>query len=74
VYVGRDFPQLTMTPLQQWELNELLYFHHAMSQLAACLNTEGVSLHAKIIRELESRGPLGGDSGGWDHSSTTVYD
>jgi hypothetical protein len=74
VYVGRDFPELTMTPLKQWDLNELLYFHHAMSQLAAYLNTEGVSLLAKIIRELESRGPVGGDAGGWDHQSAPIYD
>jgi hypothetical protein len=45
-----------------------------MSQLSAYLNTEGVSLHAKIIRELESRGPVGGDTGGWDHESSPIYD
>nr|WP_239565290.1 hypothetical protein [Brevibacillus fulvus] len=63
-----------MTPVDQWELHELLYFHHAMSELAAYLNTEGVSIHSKIIHELEARGPIGQDSGGWDHSSTVIYD
>jgi hypothetical protein len=74
MYVGREFSQLTMTPIEQWQLNELLYFHHAMSELAAYLNAEGVSIHSKIIHELESRGPVGGDSGGWDHSSGFIYD
>lgn len=73
MYIGRDFQELTMTQLPKWELNELLYFHHAMSELAAYLNSEGVSLHSKIIHELESRGPLG-DKGAWDHSSAPLYD
>ncbi|USG64744.1 hypothetical protein NDK47_21855 [Brevibacillus ruminantium] len=74
MYIGRDFPQLTMISLDEWDLNELLFYHHAMSQLAAYLNAEGASLHAKMIQELESRGPIGDDSGGWDHSSTPIYD
>lgn len=73
MYIGRDFQELTMTQLHKWELNELLYFHHAMSELAAYLNTEGVSLHSKIIHELEARGPFT-DKGGWDHSSAPIYD
>lgn len=74
MYIGRELSELTMTPIDHWQLNELTYFHHAMSELAAYLNVEGVSLHSKIIHELESRGPIGGDSGGWDHSSTVIYD
>jgi len=74
VYIGRELSELTMTPVKQWELNELLYFHHAMSEMAAYLNAEGVSLHSKVIHELEARGPIGGDRGGWDHSSMPVYD
>ncbi|WP_126425352.1 hypothetical protein [Brevibacillus marinus] len=73
MYIGREFSELAMTPVDQWELNELLYFHHAMSELAAYLNAEGVSIHSKIIHELESRGPIG-DRGGWDHSSVPVFD
>ncbi|UFJ41278.1 hypothetical protein LOK74_01625 [Brevibacillus humidisoli] len=73
MYVGREFSELTMTPVEHWELNELLYFHHAMSELAAYLNAEGVSIHSKIIHELESRGPIG-DRGGWDHASVPVFD
>lgn len=74
MYIGRDLSELTMTSLNDWELNELLYYHHSMSQLAAYLNAEGTSMHAKIIKELESRGPVGGDGGGWDHSSAPIYD
>ncbi|MGQ7278199.1 hypothetical protein ACT91Q_09510 [Brevibacillus thermoruber] len=74
MFIGRELSELTMTPLSRWELNELLYYHHAMSQLAAYLNAEGSSLHARIVRELESRGPVGGDGGGWDHASSPIYD
>jgi hypothetical protein len=74
MYIGREFSELTMTPIDQWQLNELLYFHHAMSELAAYLNAEGVSIHSKIIHEIESRGPIGADGGGWDRSSAPIYD
>lgn len=73
MYVGREFPELTMTPIDEWQMNELLYFHNAMSELAAYLNAEGVSFHMKIIHELEARGPIG-DTGGWDRPSTPIYD
>ncbi|QRG68513.1 hypothetical protein [Brevibacillus choshinensis] len=74
MYIGRELSELTMLPLDRWELNELMYHHHIFSQLAAYLSTEGASLHVKVIRELESRGPVGGDKGGWDHSSAPIYD
>lgn len=74
MYIGRDLAELTMTRMDDWETSELLYYHHAFSQLAAYLSAEGASLHVKIIRELESRGPVGGDAGGWDHSSSPIYD
>ncbi|HBZ80697.1 MULTISPECIES: hypothetical protein [Brevibacillus] len=74
MYIGRDLSELTMVPLSQWEINELLYFHDTFSQLAAYLSAEGASLHVKVIRELESRGPVGGDSGAWDHASKPIYD
>ncbi|GIO10035.1 hypothetical protein J31TS6_60630 [Brevibacillus reuszeri] len=74
MYIGRDLSELTLEPMGRWELNELLYHQHIFSQLALYLSTEGASLHVKIIRELESRGPTHGDSGGWDHSSTPIYD
>lgn len=74
MYIGRDLSELTMVPLAQWELNELLHYHDLFSQLAPYLSAEGASLHVKVIRELESRGPVGGDSGGWDHASKPIYD
>ena len=73
MYIGRDFQELTMVSVNQWEIHELLYFHHAMSELAAYLNAEGVSIHSKVIHELEERGPIT-DGGSWDHSSTPIYD
>jgi len=74
MYIGRDFSELTMTRIADWELNELLYFHHAMSQLASYLNAEGVSFHNKIIGELEKRGPIGNDQAEYDHPSSPIYD
>ncbi|MED1725467.1 hypothetical protein [Brevibacillus parabrevis] len=74
MYIGRDLSELTMVPPSQWEINELLYFHDTFSQLAAYLSAEGASLHVKVIRELESRGPVSGDGGAWDHASKPIYD
>ncbi|MGK5511682.1 hypothetical protein [Brevibacillus formosus] len=74
MYIGRELSELTMVPLADWEMNELLYYHHSFSQLAAYLSAEGASLHVKVIHELESRGPVNGDSGAWDHSSSPIYD
>lgn len=73
MYIGRDFQELTMVSVNDWEIHELLYFHHAMSELAAYLNAEGVSIHSRIIHELEERGPIA-DRGAWDHSSAPIYD
>lgn len=74
MYIGRELDELTMMSIDRWETTELLYYHHIFSQLAPYLSAEGASLHVKVIRELESRGPVGGDRGGWDHSSTPIYD
>lgn len=74
MYIGRDLSELTMMSMKDWETTELLYFHHVCSQLAPYLSAEGASLHTKMIRELEDRGPVGGDSGGWDHSSAPIFD
>lgn len=73
MYVGRELSELTQIPVDQWELTELLYFQNTMSELATFLTNEGVSLHMKIIHELEARGPIG-DSGGWDRPSIPVYE
>jgi len=73
MYIGRELPELTMMSMKNWEITELLYYHHVFSQLAPYLSAEGASLHTKVIRELEDRGPVG-DSGGWDRSSAPIFD
>lgn len=74
MYVGRPMEQLEDVPLSGWEMKELAYFHHIMSQLIPFLNQEGVAVHNGIIKEIERRGGLPRDRGAWDHSSHTIYD
>ncbi|MBN6187901.1 hypothetical protein JQN58_13445 [Aneurinibacillus sp. BA2021] len=74
MYVGRRLDELNDVPLGQWEIRELLYHHTMMSEAAAFLNAQGVSYHHKIIEEIEKRGGIPGDRGGWDHSSRIIYD
>ncbi|MFT9848704.1 hypothetical protein [Aneurinibacillus sp. REN35] len=74
MYVGRRLDELSDVPLAQWKIEELLYYHNMMSETAAFLNTQGVSYHHKIIEEIDNRGGIPGDGGGWDHSSRVIYD
>lgn len=74
MYVDRSFPELNDTPLNQWEMKELAYYHDQLSQLADVLNEQGRSIHQKIIEEITNRGGLPRDEGGWDHPSQIIYD
>ncbi|MBO8173381.1 MAG: hypothetical protein H0Z33_16055 [Bacillaceae bacterium] len=74
MYVGRELEELEDVALSDWELKELAYYHHTMSQLVPFLNQEGVAFHNSIIKEIERRGGLKGDRGAWDHSSQIIYD
>jgi hypothetical protein len=74
MYVGRKFDELTNVPLDKWEMKELLYHHDMMNELVQFLNVQGTSYHHRIIEEIESRGGVSGDQGGWDHSSRVIYD
>lgn len=73
MYVGRDLPELTMTPKTDWRDSELAFFHENMKQLAAYLNAEGVSMHSQIIKEIERRGGLHRDAD-WTHGTRVYYD
>lgn len=58
MYLGRDLSELNMTPISDWEMEELSYHHYMMSQMSPLLNTQGASLHKEVIREIERRGGL----------------
>jgi len=74
MFVGRELTDLNDTSMQKWDMKELAYYHHTMSQMADMLNQQGVSLHHKIIDEITKRGGIPKDSGAWDHSSQIIYD
>lgn len=54
----RDMTELSMMPRINWSDEELAFFHHSLQQISPYLNTEGVTIHREIIREIESRGGL----------------
>jgi hypothetical protein len=47
-----------MTPLAEWDLEELSYHHFIMSQMSPYMNQQGTSLHRQLIKEIEKRGGL----------------
>lgn len=55
MYVGRDLLELSSIQTDVWSNQELHYYHEQMTQLAPYLNNEGVTIHQKIIHEMESR-------------------
>lgn len=55
MYVGRDMTELSMMPKSKWNNSELAYFHHSLQQIAPYLNSEGVTIHREIIKEIEKR-------------------
>lgn len=74
MYIGRSMDELVQVPLHEWEIHELAFFHHVMSQLVMVMNQQGVSLLHRIIDEMKRRNALAHDSGGWDHASRIIYD
>lgn len=58
MYEGRNMAELGKVPLSDWNLDELAFYHHVMSQLVHFLNHEGVAVHNDIIKEIERRGGL----------------
>ena len=74
MYVGRILTKLNDIPMEQWDIKELAYYHKAMGEMSDFLNSQGVSIHQKIINEIKSRGGLPHDAGAWDHSSEIIYD
>ncbi|MBA4495464.1 cytosolic protein [Paenactinomyces guangxiensis] len=58
MYTGRDLEELSMIPLSKWEIDELSYYHFVMAQMSPLMNQQGISLHHKLIKEIERRGGL----------------
>lgn len=58
MFNGRDMTELTMKSMNDWNVDELKFYHHAFQQIAPYLNSEGVTIHRDIIREIEKRGGL----------------
>ncbi|TLS35706.1 hypothetical protein [Pseudalkalibacillus caeni] len=54
----RDITELTMIPKNEWQDQELAFYHSNLKQMAAYLNSEGVSMHHEIIKEIENRGGM----------------
>ncbi|SFD05444.1 hypothetical protein SAMN04488168_1167 [Bacillus sp. 491mf] len=74
MYVGRDMTELSMTPKDQWNQEELAYFHHSLQQMMPYLNVEGQTVYKEIVKEIESRGGLQKNEASWTHSTNISYD
>ncbi|MCM3217931.1 hypothetical protein ABER75_09735 [Niallia taxi] len=74
MYVGRDMTELAMIDKGEWKDSELAYFHHSLQQMAQYLNVEGVSIHNKIIEEIENRGGLQRNEATWTNGTEVSYD
>jgi hypothetical protein len=69
VYTGRNLEELSMTPLTDWNLDELSYHHFIMAQMSPYLNQQGASLHRQVIKEIENRG-----NQTWNSQTPNIYD
>ncbi|MEH7462822.1 hypothetical protein V7166_12290 [Bacillus thuringiensis] len=74
MYVGRDMTELSMTPKDQWNQEELAYFHHSLQQMMPYLNVEGQTIYKEIIKEIEARGGLQRQQADWMHSTEIPHD
>jgi hypothetical protein len=74
MYVGRDMTELSMIPKNDWKNEELAFFHHSLQQIMPYLNSEGVTIHREIIKEIEERGGLHRNEADWTHGTRISYD
>lgn len=58
LYNGRDMTELSMMSIENWENDELAYFHHSLQQIMPYLNVEGQSIYREITEEIQRRGGL----------------
>ncbi|HJV17373.1 MAG TPA: hypothetical protein VJ558_01635 [Bacillales bacterium] len=74
MYVGRDMSELSMMPKTEWNNGELAYYHHSLQQIAPYLNSEGVTIHTEIIKEIERRGGMNRHEADYTHGTKITYD
>jgi hypothetical protein len=74
MYIGRDMTELSMTPKNEWNKEELAYFHHSLQQMLPYLNVEGQTIYKEIIMEIEERGGLQRHEADWTHGTKITYD
>ncbi|WP_209124064.1 hypothetical protein [Alkalihalobacillus sp. BA299] len=73
MYVGRDMTELSMMPKKDWSDKELAHFHKSLQQMTPYLNSEGVTIHREIIKEIEQRGGFNREAD-YEHGSQLHYD
>lgn len=74
MYVGRDMSELATLTTDEWTDKELAFFHHSLQQMTQFLNSEGVSIHQDVIKEIESRGGLHRDEADYQHGTRPNYE
>ncbi|OIJ13997.1 cytosolic protein [Anaerobacillus arseniciselenatis] len=74
MYVGRDMTELTMMSKKDWTNKELAFFHQNLQQMTPYLNSEGVTIHREIVKEIISRGGMANDEASYEHGTREHYD
>lgn len=74
MYVGRDMTELTMMSKQDWTSKELAYFHQNLQQIVPYLNSEGVTIHREIIKEIIARGKMHPNEASYEQGTRDHYD
>ena len=74
MYVGRDMTELSMMSKRDWTSEELAFFHQNLQQIAPYLNSEGVTIHREIIKEILSRGGISHAEASYEHGTRLHYD
>lgn len=58
MYQGRNLQELLSTPLSNWSMEELSFYHYVMADMVSYMNEQGVSLHQDLIGEIVRRGGI----------------
>lgn len=74
MYVGRDMTELSMMSKHDWTEKELAYFHNSLQQIAPYLNSEGVTIHREIIKEIVNRGGVSHSEASYETGTRIHYD
>lgn len=74
MYVGRDMTELSMLSKHDWTNKELAFFHHNLQQIAPYLNSEGVTIHREIVKEIISRGSVEHEDASYEHGTRIHYE